>query len=270
MKNRALQLIWGKAVIGLILLLLLVSCATVPLTGRKQLNLIPEGEMLSMSYTQYDQVKKESRLSTNQAEITMIKNVGTRISQAAESFLREKGVSMKFDWEFILIDDDQVANAWCMPGGKVAFYTGILPITKTETGIAVVMGHEVAHALAKHGNERMSQGLLVQLGGLTLAKALESKPEATQSLYMQAFGLGAQVGFLLPYSRKHESEADHIGLILMAKAGYNPQEAVSFWERMSQSGGQAPPEFLSTHPANQTRINDLKKLLPEAMKYYKK
>lgn len=254
----------------LLAVLLILSCSTVPLTNRKQLNLIPSGQMLSMSFEQYAQVKKESKLSTNQKDVAMIKNVGARISKAAEAFLREKGISMKFQWEFILLEDDKMVNAWCMPGGKVAFYTGILPYTKTATGVAVVMGHEVAHALAKHGNERMSQGLLVQLGGATLAKALEKKPEATKNLYMQAFGLGAQVGILLPYSRKHESEADHIGLILMAKAGYNPNEAVQFWERMSQAGGAAPPEFLSTHPANKTRINALKGHLPEAMKYYKK
>lgn len=259
----------GKlAALGLVLVL--IACATVPLTGRKQLSLIPSSEILSMSYQQYDQVKNESKLSTNQQQVNMIKNVGARISTAAENFLKESGIQMQFDWEFILIEDDKTPNAWCMPGGKVAFYTGILPYTKNEAGVAVVMGHEVAHALAKHGNERMSQGLLVNLGGATLAKALESKPETTRNLWMGAFGLGTQVGVLLPYSRKHESEADRIGLILMAKAGYNPNEAVAFWERMSQSGGQAPPEFLSTHPANTTRIANLKKLMPEAMKHYRK
>ena len=177
---------------------------------------------------------------------------------------------MQFEWEFILIEDEKTPNAWCMPGGKVAFYTGILPYTKDDTGVAVVMGHEVAHALAQHGNERMSQGLLVNLGGATLAKALETKPEMTRNLWLGAFGLGTQVGVLLPYSRKHESEADRIGLILMAKAGYDPNQAVAFWERMSQSGGQAPPEFLSTHPANATRIADLKKHLPEAMTHYRR
>jgi len=252
-----------------LVLLLILSCATVPLTGRKQLSLIPASQMLSMSFAQYDEVKKESKLSGNQKDLALIKEVGAGISTAAEDFLREKGIAMEFQWEFILIDDAQTVNAWCMPGGKVAFYTGILPYTQDATGVAVVMGHEVAHALAQHGNERMSQGLLVELGGLTLAKALEQKPEVTQNLYMQAFGLGAQVGFLLPYSRKHESEADYIGLVLMAKAGYNPQAAVSFWERMSRASSGAPPEFLSTHPANATRIQDLKAHLPEAMKSYK-
>jgi predicted Zn-dependent protease len=252
------------------LILVLVACATVPLTGRKQLNLIPSSELLSMSYQQYDSVKIGSKLSTNQQQTNMIKQVGARISTAAETFLKESGVQMQFDWEFILIEDDKTPNAWCMPGGKVAFYTGILPYTKNDAGVAVVMGHEVAHALAQHGNERMSQGLLVNLGGATLAMALESKPEMTRNLWLGAFGLGAQVGVLLPYSRKHESEADRIGLIIMAKAGYDPNEAVAFWERMSQAGGQAPPEFLSTHPANATRIADLKSHLPEAMRHYRK
>ncbi len=256
---------------SLLLMAVIVACTTVPLTNRKQLSLIPASEIQAMSYQQYDQVKQESKLSTNQAQVNMIKSVGARISNAAEAFLKQEGVNMQFDWEFILIEDDKTPNAWCMPGGKVAFYTGILPFTKNETGVAVVMGHEVAHALAQHGNERMSQGLLVQLGGLTLAKALEDKPELTQSLWMQAFGLGAQVGFLLPYSRKHESEADRIGLIIMAKAGYNPNEAIAFWERMKEaSGGQAPPEFLSTHPSDDKRIADLKKVLPEAMRHYQK
>ncbi len=252
-----------------ILMAIIIACTTVPLTNRKQLSLIPSSEIQAMSYQQYDEVKKESKLSGNQAQVNMIQNVGVRISRAAEAFLKQEGVNMQFDWEFILIEDDKTPNAWCMPGGKVAFYTGILPFTKNETGVAVVMGHEVAHALAQHGNERMSQGLLVQLGGITLAKALENKPELTQNLWMQAFGLGAQVGFLLPYSRKHESEADRIGLIIMAKAGYNPQEAISFWERMKEaSGGQAPPEFLSTHPSDDKRIADLKQVLPEAMRHY--
>ncbi|MCI0512963.1 M48 family metallopeptidase [candidate division KSB1 bacterium] len=250
-------------------LILFLACATVPLTGRQQINLIPSDQLLTMSYQQYDDVKKQSKLITSGPQLEQIKTVGARVSQAAEEFLRESGVQMAFQWEFVLIDDPKMVNAWCMPGGKVAFYTGILPLTQDATGVAVVMGHEVAHALAQHGNERMSQGLLVELGGITLAKALEQKPETTRNLWLQAFGLGAQIGFMLPYSRKHESEADRIGLVIMAKAGYDPNLSVPFWERMSQLGGQAPPEFLSTHPANTTRIADLKKHLPEAMKYYR-
>jgi predicted Zn-dependent protease len=254
-----------------ILMVIIVACTTVPLTNRKQLSLIPASEIQAMSYQQFSQVKSESKLSGNQIQVSMIQNVGVRISRAAEAFLKQENVNMQFDWEFILIDDDKTPNAWCMPGGKVAFYTGILPFTRNETGAAVVMGHEVAHALAQHGNERMSQGLLVQLGGITLAKALEDKPELTQNLWLQAFGLGAQVGVLLPYSRKHELEADRIGLIIMAKAGYDPHEAVTFWERMKEaSGGQAPPEFLSTHPSDDKRIAGLQQVLPEALRYYQK
>ena len=157
-----------------------------------------------------------------------------------------------------------------MPGGKVVVYTGILPITKDENGLAVVLGHEIAHAVAKHGNERMSQGLIAQFGGMALSEAIKNKPAQTQQLWMAAFGLGAQVGVLLPFSRTQESEADHLGLIFMALAGYNPNGALDFWQRMSAQGGSTPPEFLSDHPANDTRINDIKKELPEAMKYYNK
>jgi len=249
---------------------LIVSCATVPLTNRHQLSLIPSGELLNMSFSQYTQVKNESKLSGDPVKFGMITNVGKRISRATEEFLKEKKISMKFAWEYILIEDDKTANAWCMPGGKIAFYTGILPYTKDDKGVAVVMGHEVAHAVAQHGNERMSQMLLVQLGGIALSEAIKKKPEQTQQLYLTAFGLGAQLGVLLPYSRKHENEADYIGLVLMAKAGYDPREAVSFWQRMSKAGGQQPPEFLSTHPAHETRIAKLKEHLPEALKYFNK
>lgn len=260
--------IWHKLSL-VVVVLLLIACATVPLTNRRQLNIIPSGELLSMSYQQYDEVKKTSTLSTNQAQIAMVKNVGQRIATATEAFLKENNLPANYEWEFILIEDDKTVNAWCMPGGKVAFYSGILPYTKTDAGIAVVMGHEIAHAIAQHGNERMSQGLIVQMGGIALTAALQNKPELTQQLWMSAFGFGAQVGMLLPFSRKHEYEADRIGLTLMAKAGYNPQEAVDFWERMSQSGGAKPPEFLSTHPSDEKRVAAMKQNLPEAMKHYK-
>jgi len=253
-----------------ILAALIIACATVPLTNRRQLSLIPDSQMLSMSYQQFDQVKQESKIITNTPEAAMIQRIGANISRAAESFLRENNIQKTFAWEFILIGDDNTVNAWCMPGGKVAFYTGILPYTKTEAGAAVVMGHEIAHAIAGHGNERMSQMLLAQLGGATLAKALEEKPEATRNFWLQAFGLGAQVGVLLPYSRKHEYEADRIGLTLMAKGGYHPNEAVTFWERMAQSAGAKPPEFLSTHPSDEKRVAAMKQNIPEALKHYKK
>jgi predicted Zn-dependent protease len=222
-----------------------------------------------MSFQQYEQIKKDSKLSNNEKSIALLRIVGERISKAADDFIKEMHLNLTMDWEFILIADNNTVNAWCMPGGKVAVYSGILPYTRSDAGLAAVIGHEIAHALAQHGNERMSQGLLVQLGGLTLAKSVESKPKTTQNLWLQAFGLGANLGFILPYSRTHEYEADQIGLILMARAGYNPNEALAFWERMSKSGGKKPPEFLSTHPADVKRIAALKKHLPEAMKYYK-
>ena len=224
-----------------------------------------------MSFEQYQVVLSESELSSNPVEVDMIKRVGERIQKAAEEYYAEYKIEDKlagYEWEYNLIVDDQV-NAWCMPGGKVAFYTGILPVCEDETGIAVVMGHEVAHALANHGGERMSQGMIAQMGLGTLAAAMGESPSLTRQLLLQSIGMGTQLG-VLKFSRDNESEADHIGLILMAKAGYDPRAATSFWERMSAlSGGQAPPEFLSTHPASETRVKDLEALLPEALKYYK-
>jgi predicted Zn-dependent protease len=173
-----------------------------------------------------------------------------------------------YEWEFNLIEDSLV-NAWAMPGGKVVVYTGILPICRDENGLAVVMGHEIAHAIAGHGGERMSQGLLVQMGGIAINEALKNKPEETRNLFMTAYGVGATVGVMLPYSRLHENEADHLGLIFMAMAGYNPNHAVDFWGRMAQEGGAKPPEFLSTHPSDETRVKNLRDLIPEAMQYYK-
>ena len=249
----------------------LIGCATVPITGRKQLSLVPDSELLPMSFSQYEQLIRESKLSDNPQQVKMVRSVGTRIAAATNCFLKQNGMGdqvKKFQWEFNLIDADSIVNAFCMPGGKVAVYTGILPVTQDETGLAVVLGHEIAHAVANHGGERMSQGLVTELGGMGLSVALQQKPQQTQMLAMAAFGVGAQVGFLLPYSRLHESEADHIGLILMAMAGYDPREAVSFWERMSRIGGAAPPEFLSTHPSDRTRIENIQKEIPEAMKYY--
>jgi predicted Zn-dependent protease len=252
--------------------LTLITCSTVPITGRKQLSLIPSSQILSMSYSEYDGFLKANKLSTDQQATAMIKRVGGRIQGAVERYFKEKGLEEElkdYRWEFNLVEDKQV-NAWCMPGGKVVFYTGILPITQTEEGVAVVMGHEVAHAVAEHGNERMSQGLLAQLGGVALEVALQDKPAETRNLWMSAYGLGATVGVLLPFSRTQESEADHLGLNFMAMAGYHPQEAVAFWQRMAaKKGGQAPPEFLSTHPSDETRIKDIQARMAEAMQYYK-
>jgi predicted Zn-dependent protease len=272
MDMRGLNIRYLSKATFIALLLLLVGCATVPVTGRKSLNILPDSELLSMSFQQYDDVLKKSKLSNDPTKVQMVKGVGERIARATEQFFTEKGMESEirnYKWEFTLIEDDKVVNAWCMPGGKVAVYTGILPISQGDTGLAVVMGHEIAHAIAKHGNERMSQGILTQLGAAGLSAALSTHPTETSQIFMAAYGLGANVGVLLPYSRLQESEADQIGLILMAKAGYDPREAVPFWKRMNEKGGSRPPEFLSTHPAPETRIKDIEAEIQEAMKYYK-
>jgi predicted Zn-dependent protease len=256
----------------LLVALLLSACSTVPITGRSQLNIIPSSTMLSMSFQQYDEFLKSHKLSNDQQQTQMVKQVGRRIQHAVERYFRENDMAEElqhYQWEFNLVESDDV-NAWCMPGGKVVIYTGILPITQNDTGLAVVMSHEIAHAVAKHGNERMSQQLMVQMGGMALGQAMRDKPAKTQQLWMTAFGLGAQVGVLLPYSRTHETEADRLGLIFMAMAGYDPHAAVSFWERMAaEKGGAGPPEFLSTHPADQTRIRQIQGAIPEALQYYR-
>jgi predicted Zn-dependent protease len=228
--------------------------------------------MNSMSFQQYGEFLKGHKISDDKKQTQIVKRVGHNIQKAVEKYFAEKGLSNElsgYKWEFNLVESSEV-NAWCMPGGKVVVYTGILPITKDETGLAVVMGHEIAHAIAEHGNERMSQGLVVQMGGMALATALEQEPETTQQLWMAAFGAGAQYGILLPYGRTQEAEADRLGLIFMAMAGYDPNQAVGFWQRMAEKkGGKAPPEFLSTHPSDETRIKKIKEAIPEAMTYYK-
>jgi predicted Zn-dependent protease len=253
------------------------ACQKVPVTGRQQLGLVNDEQLMAYSEQQYDSLMNAWDIATKGKSVLMMKEAGSKISKAAEKYLNEHGykkLANSFDWEFNMVKNDTVANAWCMPGGKVAFYTGMLPITQSLEGMAVVIGHEIAHAVARHGNERMSQGLALQLGGTALSVAVSSKPQQTQFLFMQAFGLGAQIGVMLPYSRKHELEADEIGLIFMAMAGYNPNEAVAFWTRMEQmSDGGMPPglNFLSTHPAHQTRIDSIKNnFLPQALKYYNK
>jgi len=248
------------------------SCATVPVTGRRQLSLVSNSEIMPLSFDQYREVLKESKLSDNSEWVSMVKNVGRKIKTATEQYMRQNGWEEQLDgysWEFNLIESEQV-NAWCMPGGKVAFYTGIMPICRDEAGVAVVMGHEVAHAIANHGRERMSQGLAANLGLSTVSAAMGQDPTMTQELLLQSVGVGTQLG-MLKFSRTHESEADEIGLIFMAMAGYNPQEAPKFWERMNAAGGGSrPPEFMSTHPHPETRIADLNAAMPEAMKYYRK
>lgn len=256
----------------LLLALFVVACSKVPITGRRQLHMLPESQLMSMSLTQYQTFLTDNKTLDNGAVQTrQVREVGNKIAKAAEKYLEDNGQSKRvkgFEWEFNVVDDPTV-NAWCMPGGKVVFYTGILPITKDANGIAVVMGHEIAHAIARHGNERMSQALAVQAGGIGLSVALQEKPELAQGLLLQSYGVGSQLG-MLKFSRTHESEADKMGLVFMAMAGYDPQGAPKFWERMSANGGQKPPEFLSTHPSDETRIKDLQEFMPEALKYYKK
>jgi len=235
--------------------------------------MIPSSEMLTMSFQQYDQFLKESKVITNTSEVSMVKQTGAKIQNAVERYMSENNLSDRlegYEWDFNLVEDEQV-NAWCMPGGKVAVYTGILPVTQDETGLAVVMGHEIAHAIAEHGNERMSQQLLQQVGAVGLMVAMNEEPAETQAMWLAVYGVGTTVGIMLPYSRTHESEADHLGLIFMAMAGYDPHAAPEFWKRMAASKqGGSPPEFLSTHPSDQTRIDDITSWIPEAMKYYKK
>jgi len=257
---------------GLFAALLAVSCSTVALTGRHQLNIVPDSEMLSVSTQQYGQFMKENKPSTDAVQTERIKRVGARIQSAVEEYARQTDHAKDlagYAWEFNLVESKEV-NAWCMPGGKVVFYTGIMPVCQDDNGVAVVMGHEVAHAVAKHGAERMSQSLLVEMGGAALGAALQSKPQETQQLWMGAFGAGAQYGVLMPFGRGQESEADHLGLIFMAMAGYDPHHAVEFWQRMAKaSGGKAPAKFMSTHPSDEHRIQKIQEELPEAMKYYK-
>ena len=249
-----------------------LSCSTVPLTGRKQLNLVPQSEMLSTSFQQYGDFVKKNPVSTNRQGQELVRTVGTRIQHAVEEYMGANGLADRLNgyaWEYTLVESKEV-NAWCMPGGKVVVYTGILPLTKNEQGLAVVLGHEIAHAIAEHGNERMSQEMMAQFGGAALSELIKSKPAETQKVWMGVFGAGAQYGVLLPFSRTHESEADHLGLIFMAMAGYDPNGALDFWQRMAAAGtGNAPPEFMSTHPADETRIGQIRQNLPEAMKYYR-
>ena len=262
-----------KIFVPIILLALTVYyCSTVPITGRSQLSLISASEMNAMSFAQYGEFLRQNKLSTNQNSVNMVKRIGGKIQRSVETYFAQNNLPQELEgyaWEFNLVESPDV-NAWCMPGGKVVVYTGILPITIDETGLAVVMGHEIAHAVAQHGAERMSQGLLQQLGGVALSVALQKEPTTTQNIFMTAYGVGTTVGVMLPFSRTQESEADRLGLIFMAMAGYNPNASVDFWTRMAAQGGGKPPEFLSTHPSDETRIADIKKHLPEALKYYNK
>ncbi|CAN5423922.1 M48 family metallopeptidase [soil metagenome] len=257
-----------------------IGCQKVPITGRAQLKLVPDNDMLSMSFTQYKAFLDTSKVvSTSNADAEMVNRVGSRIRQAVENYMNSNGFSKRlegFKWEYHLVQSNQV-NAWCMPGGKIVVYSGILPYTQNEAGLATVLGHEVSHAIAEHGNERMSEGLvangLLQAGQVATGIGTANKSPQMQAIFQQAFGvvgpLAYQYGVGLPHSRKQESEADHLGLIFMAMAGYNPNESISFWQRMAKAGGgKAPAEFMSDHPSDARRIADLQKLLPDAQKYY--
>ncbi len=252
------------------LLLVFAGCSTVPLTNRRQFTAIPSSQMLSLSNESYSTVLQTEKLSNNTQATQNIRQIGMRITNAVERYLQSINRLSLIDgykWEYNLIASETM-NAWCMPGGKIVFYEGILPICKNDNGIAVVMAHEIAHAIANHGNERMSQQMVVEMGGVALSEAMSQKKEQTTQLALLAFGVGTQLGVMLPYSRKHESEADEMGLYFMAMAGYDPLEAPLLWERMQQSGSNSTPEFLSTHPNPETRITQLNKLMPKALEYY--
>ncbi len=256
----------------LALALIYQACSVVPFTGRRQLSILPESEMIAMGFASYDEFMKENPPSSDRANSSMVREIGSTISNAVEFFFSANGMETRLDgykWEYSLVNS-KVPNAFCLPGGKVVVYSGILPFTADRNGLAVVLSHEIAHAVARHGNERMSQQMLIQLGGIALSEAVKNKPEETKNIYNTVYGVGAQMGVVLPYSRDHELEADKLGLIFMALAGYDPNSAIAFWERMSAAGGQKPAEFMSTHPSDQRRIAKIKEAMPEIMQYYKK
>jgi len=256
---------------ALVLLLLISGCSKVVLSGRKQLLLVSDSEVMSLSNQSFTDYMKTAKASTNKTNTAMVTRVGKNVAAAVESYLTSQGLQSElanFAWEFHLVQD-ATPNAFCMPGGKIVVNEGILPYTQTEAGLAIVLGHEVAHAVAKHSAERLSQQMLVSYGGQALGAILQTKTTATQQLAQQVYGLGANYGVMLPYSRNNESEADQLGLIFAAMAGYNPNVALEFWQRMA-SNGQTVPEFMSTHPSDAKRIAHIQSLLPEALKYYKK
>lgn len=248
------------------------ACKTVPVTGRKQLTLVPDAMITALAFTAYDTIVKNSTtLSSADEREQEVTRVGTKIQHAVETYMQQNNMSKdlkNFKWDYNTIDDKTV-NAWCMPGGKVVVYTGLLPYTQNENALAVVMGHEIAHAIARHGNERMSQGLLINLGGMVLQDALKEKKKETQALFLGLYVVGSKLALALPNSRMQESEADKLGLIFAAMAGYDPDEAIPFWQRMNAGNKSKVPEFLSTHPSDETRIKKLTALIPEIKsKYY--
>lgn len=263
-----------KFFILIIITIVMAGCALNLVTGRKQLSLVKESELRLMATSEYSKFLTENKIlnSGSSKDAAMVDRVGAKISRAIANYYSKEGkpsVLEGYVWEFNTVDDKDVINAWCMPGGKVVVYTGLLPVTRTETGLAIVMGHEIAHSIAKHGNERMSQAMMQQLGGIALEIAVAQKPQETRDLFMTSYGIGSTVGVMLPWSRQQETEADQYGLIFAAMAGYDPREAIPFWQRMAAAGGGAPPEFLSTHPSDETRIRKLTQFMPAALKYYK-
>ncbi len=262
-----------KKIIWLILAAsLLTGCVLNMVTGRKQLSLVNESELQLMAADQYSTFLSDNKVLNpgNNKDAAMVHRTGTNIANAIEKYYSSRGQELileGYKWEFSTIDSKEV-NAWCMPGGKVVIYTGLLPVTQNETALAIVMGHEIAHAVAKHGSERMSQALVQQMGGMALSVAVSQQPQKTQDLFLMSFGIGSTIGAMLPWSRQQETEADKFGLIFAAMAGYDPREAIPFWQRMSAAGGGSPPEFLSTHPSDDTRMKNLEKFMPEALKFY--
>lgn len=259
-----------KTVLIFALGLLAYACAKVPLTGRSALAIVSNEEIQPLVNEEYKKATTASKNLTSTADGQKVVRVGQKMAKAVEAYLVSEGYQelvKDFAWEFNLLESDQV-NAWCMPGGKVAFYTGILPITQDETGIAVVMGHEIAHAVASHARERMSNGMMLNMGLTAVSTAMGQNPTMTQQILLQSIGMGSELG-MLSFSRKHELEADEMGLIFMAMAGYDPRQAPIFWERMAAKGGQAPPEFLSTHPGPDRRIERLNAHMPKALEHYK-
>jgi predicted Zn-dependent protease len=248
----------------MVIVALLQACETVPETGRKQLSLVGSGEVQQLSLSEFDKLKKETPISHDPTQNALVRRVGERIAAVAPL--------PNAQWEFVLFDKPDVMNAFCLPGGKVGVYSGILKLTQNEAGLATVVGHEVSHAVAKHGEERMSESLLLQLGGTALAALTQSRPEAAQQLIQTAYGAGAAIAVELPHSRKQELEADHLGLIYMARAGYDPHEAIAFWQRMSKatSSSGKPIELMSTHPSDAHRIHQLEQLLPKALEEYQR
>lgn len=256
-----------KTILFFLVTTLLIACARVPVTNRKQLKLLPEAELIAMADTAYKMCLDTSNvLPASDSRSQRVKNVGTKIEKAVTNFCNSHNASNRvagYNWQFNVIESSTV-NAWCMPGGKVVVYTGILPLATDDTLLAVVMGHEIAHAIARHGNERMSQGLAVQGLGTILSGTMQDP--VRRSIFLQSYGIGTSLG-MLKYSRKHESEADKMGLVFMYLAGYNPWKALDFWQKMSELGGANIPEILSTHPSDATRIADIKAYLPEVKKH---